>query len=844
MVRSVRYLRAVALILLGLFWYQASALQYSDAGNLITIDAARYKVSFRKSNGSIESIIDKTTGSPVCYGNNGENLWATWSPAAQQWIGSSSCSVTYSWDGAASKLSLRFTGTMTADVTVAFSDESWMELRLRAQNTSGARIEYYSFPCELRLKIGEIQDAFYPRLPGVVLSKNFFTDHKTYDHGYPGFAFADFLAARTSNGVMALYTTEKNTNRECSKPGYHHGDDTYSYMFHEFRCELNAGATREFPPVRIRIGDDYIKAMTCYREENGIDQFPSLADKLGSKKKEFLASPLYKWNIPAVNMSFQAAKAGLIDKLAVPGILQPVAFQPEGHDQHYPDFLPPDPKWGSTDDMKDMVSYAHQKGCFVVPYVNFSWWNTTAPTVQNLPAGVTIKDISLYAESYGTGKDGYVVNPNNAFVQQRIGQERDKLCNYVGLDGLLEDQWGIRVMPSTSYFNGVQKVLENQKEMGLTTECGADMQAQYLNAFIGSMYDFDVHWPETVTPYEFYFPMAGIILRDKSLLFQHGLSQAGWTHSKYMLKWNLAYGYQLSSSFYLYNQSATDPLPEGFAYPGLHIADNPWIKLVGVFQRHVLGRYADELVQNFEALGDSVYKTTFKTFKSYTIWKDQAYTIDGYTIAANGGATFADDGSAIAGVFTRFNDRDLSAGDHYLAMVRDSSIIKVFQPKGAATDITLTPPGGWSEFSLKAYTFAGTELGSVQFQEQSGSITFNYQGNVNNSSVGYYRLQAGKVDETATIPDAFIPSQRVQGRVSIKVTVYNGQGKVMLSDRMGSAANLPAALTHLLGRRHICLPQGMYLMALESPAGTSVCKVLAGMGGRIQSTIYLKMTDR
>lgn len=168
----------------------------------------------------------------------------------------------------------------------------------------------------------------------------------------------------------------------------------------------------------------------------------------------------------------------------------------------------------------------------------------------------------------------------------------------------------------------------------------------------------------------------------------------------------------MSSSVFLYPDSPTSPAPEGFPQSGLHIEDNPWIKVAAVFQKHVLSWYADELVTNFEALGNDIHKTTFKTFASYSSWNNQPYAINGHTISANGAAPIAANGSAIAGVFTTFNNVALSTGDHYIAMVRDSNSIRFFHPKGAATPITITLPSEFKTYTLKSYSLGDAPLGS------------------------------------------------------------------------------------------------------------------------------------
>jgi hypothetical protein len=810
---------------------KVSALQFTDGATQLTIDAAKYQIVFDKANGGIASIIDKATNGKVVYGQYKALLWYSRAGgSAAERVESKACPMTYAWAAGTNTLTLHYTGALTVDIKVTASDAEWIELAAQATNTRTAVIDTFSFPADMLVNTNELKDAFYPRDPGITLSKAFFTARKSFVEVYPGHIFADFLAVQTTNGSLAVYSKGKDKNLENTMIGYMDpGLGSNTMMVHKFSCAVAPGQTRIFPPVAIRVGESYISSGVAYRNENGFDKFPSLTEKLGAKKDRFFGGVVYKWDMPAANLSFAQSKAGIVDKMPLPGILLPATFQNGKHDAMYPDFLPPNPLWGTTDQMKDFVSYAHQKGSLVYPYVNFSWWDLNSPTLKNLPSGLTPAGISDRSETYN-GTTGVVVIPDNAFVLQRTTQEREKLCTNVGLDGLLEDQWGVHPMNTTAHFNAVQTNLAAGKAFNLGTECGIDVQAQYLAAFFGSMYDWDARWPDVTTAYSFYFPMEGVMLRDKVLLYQHGLSQIGWTHSKAVLRWNLAYGFQLSSSVFLYADSPTSPAPEGFPKDGLHIDDNPWVKVAGVFQKHVLSRYADELVTNFEAVGNGIFKTSFKSFASYSSWDNQPYAINGHTISANGVATIAHNGLALAGVFTSFNGTALSAGDHYLAMVRDSNSLKLFHPKGAATPITLALPSEWKTYTLKSYSLGDALLGDVPFTKNGQNVTFTAAENLNGGPGGYYRLVSDQI--ASGIPEK--PSFADQG-LPARITVYDSFGKIVLTYQSASAdpanqANHEKDVASRLSARAMELPRGTYFMKVESKAGTTVRKIQAGKG--------------
>ena len=112
--------------------------------------------------------------------------------------------------------------------------------------------------------------------------------------------------------------------------------------------------------------------------------------------------------------------AAELQQLPSPLLLHPAGYQAGGFDVNDPDFLPPDPSFGTTADFSAMIAAAHRLGDLVMPYGNLSWWDPSSPTMQSLPAGVQTKDVAVLDAlgnpvtiSYGD-HTGVIVSPYSA----------------------------------------------------------------------------------------------------------------------------------------------------------------------------------------------------------------------------------------------------------------------------------------------------------------------------------------------------------------------------------------------------------------------------------------------
>ncbi len=738
---------------------------FSNDDLLLHLNTGPYEVSFDRATGGLAHVRDLKTQEFLSR-NPEAKLWEVTFTDGKQ-ISSSAYQrrFTYKWNSLFSRLTLHYQGTaaLPLDVTIEIHPvkDQRLELQAKITNHYPLPLQTFHFPVGINVATTEICDALLPMIPGVRLSPGFFTAGKSFRGRYPGVMFADYMALHTSHGYLALYCQQPERGLSVPQP-VQLGFDPLSQsgqtrLVHEFNTWIEPQEKWSSPQVILEFGADYTDTIGAYRQGNGIDRYPSLEEKLGKKKEQYFASPLYKLDFDRFQQPFSALKSTVIDQLKVPGLIHPVAFQPLGHDHHYPDFLPPNPTYGSAEELADLVRYAQARGNLVVPYTNFSWWNLDSPTWQQLTAQpkrqtVTVQqaDGSLLAETYAS--PGFVMNLHANFVRQRITAEQKALLAEVGFDGIFEDQLGARNAPydfnpaglktydpSTSYLAGVLNHTQALKENNLMTECGIDRLAKDTIGFCGTNYLWDLlgYRPETA-PYSTYYPMAGMLFRDKVLLYQHNLAIETWTADLDLFRWNLAFGYNLSGTL-------LDP-------------DNPWLTVAGLFQKYVLANYADQLVTGFTQLPANVTCTTFETYKAYANWDQQnSFTHSEHVVAPGGVLVRADDRSVTAGVFTNYNGQILGDGDHYLIEVRSAEAIKVLQPLGADTLLRVKKNPAWPGVAVTAYDFADQPVTEVEATAKDEMVSFEYCGNYRGHDIAYYCLTKSAEPNPEAYPIPQIP---------------------------------------------------------------------------------------
>jgi hypothetical protein len=693
----------------------------ASAGRLL-VTAPGYRLVLDRASGKVVDLIARPFGTHLLLGENG-CLWSAETSTGADLDACAADPPAYRWDPRAKTLTLTYSGST---VTIAAAKSSF-DLALTLANRSDSILQSVDLPAGLLGPVALAKAGYVPTyLPGLKLRPSFFYGGGGPVWTYPSrWAFADYLAYDAGRSSLALYTVnpapapirpvDLGLVREvppgdCSGPVF--------CLRHRFETWIDAGETWTSPTVRVQIGLTAAQSMLAYRQDNGIDAYPSLAEKTGSALNALTQAPLVKADLRK-GVPFGDWQRELL-RLPSPALLHPVAFQPGEFDSTDPDFLPPDPGLGTTADLRAAVERAHALGQLVMPYLNASWWSVNSLSVSLLPdvaaAAVQNRLGKPRQEQYGALL-GWVVSPFAAAVKQRFADLLDEWRTEVPADCLFFDQVGARpwlrdfnpAAPNPlAYDDGWLSLLAPGASRCLMVEDGWDRLAAVSSGFLGSALLMQrefrepdvVYGPGTWEPY----PLALWLLHDKVVLYQHDLYEGTMTADPEALAWNVAFGFVLSFDWNAGRDSLADP----------------WLDVAGSFQ-HALGpRYVGRPLTAFETVEPEVTRTRFGDFSVLANWGTAAYEADEAELPPRGFLAETDDGSLRAGAFTGFfAGSPLSAGTHYLVVERSGTAVTVHQPLGAATDLAVDVPASWTPGT--ALTATATSPGAAPV-EVTGAV--------------------------------------------------------------------------------------------------------------------------
>ncbi|MDX2267557.1 MAG: hypothetical protein NW208_05590 [Bryobacter sp.] len=713
-------------------WAQGG-LSFSDSDpNRIVIENQHYLVHFSKQNGAILSLSARESGQNLTLGSEAECLWSVNLIRGNQNQFTGGCSFApqaentfdYRWNSQTKVLSFTYNSPNgsqpTALVSLVFSEQPYFDMQLQIQNRTSARLETIGWPGNLLLDRNAISAAYLPLLlPGVRLLPEFFAARRNVAQTYPGqLFFADLLAVEVNGTLLSMRGVNPDGPVQPVLIGLFDNESqragTYSTI-HTLSARVESLENFSSPVVRLGVGGTVEALLASYRSDNGIDLYPSVAEKLGSRFAELARAPMVRADFQVFNRSLDQWTNDL-DRIQQPSLLHLVGFQPGGHDKSYPDHLPPNPSFGSTKDLLNFSEAAKAKGLFLMPHTNYSWWDRASPTLGPLPESA-LTELMVQAptgvprvESYGNGtisNDGYVVSPSVPQTRARVQQAWQEWREAAGIDLVFLDQLGARnevvdlnpqAQSPFEYHDQWINLTRSASDMHFATEGGWDRLANHLWGFFGSALSSqrsvfrprDVQWgvgspanellgPGNWEPY----PLATFLFHDKVFFYQHNLEISSYTETLEILTWNAIFGYH---QIHLWPGTPTrSPNPQ-------------WVDLSYTTQRTLTARQAGRPLEEFIRINHDVVASRFGNLTTVANWSvREPYTTAASTVVPNGFLAFTSDQSFVAGVFqSTFNGQPLGPGQHAIFLERDPDLVSVRHPLGSTTNLSVDLPANWT----------------------------------------------------------------------------------------------------------------------------------------------------
>lgn len=755
---------------------RAQTLNFND-NNADTMFAGSqyYELALSKSDGHICYIKDKSANKIISLGDENSSLWRAvylngGDTYSASFVGGQKNRFNYSWYSAGDSLVLNYipdqnsAENISVKATFVFSAGHHFDLTMTLTNNTADSIENFNCPRNLMFDVSEMQSAYIPVIPGIKLKQGFFTEHRNWNNGnYPGsLNFADYIQLETSNGNFSLYhiLNEDFTPMVIRRLSFLHDNDINKDIYilvHSFQLVLPPGKSWMTPTIRIRIGQDVYTTAQDHRNEYGINNMPSLRTKLGSDYLKTVSALSTKIDVGGLYSNSQITISKYkyyLQKMPSPCLLYVVGWPLGGYDKVAPDLFPPDPRFGTNQDLTNLTIDAQKLGDIMNPYINPTYWNKNAPTFNTLNVNeVSVLDhnrVPDYESYCSTCLGGYGISPFDNSVINRLQQEIDEARKYLNSKTLWVDQIGSRAgedfNPSEPRVYGQAQgwldYARKYKSMNIIDEFGYDRMVSPLLGFQGSLDEFLVAGDQEIGDGAWgagnweYFPLIPFIARDKILLYN---SSDNYCVSKDTLTRSFSLGYSLS-----YND------------PFYHL-DDDWLWTDASFQKNALALFADERVSSYTHNSDSVTTTNFQNYSVLGNWsRVNTLTSNNDVISTRGFELTGDNGNVKAGVFTKINGHDLSTGDHFIIQHRYPDSIVVNYPQGNDTKFWMAVPSGWTASNIKVYAISRNSVYPRTDSVLNNEFGIDLKVKINNDRIDRYVITNGGI--YLTTPDLLQPS--------------------------------------------------------------------------------------
>lgn len=707
---------------------------FRDTGKALEIDNGLYRVSFSKDNGSFLSLQAAGASAPLILGAADGCLWkadtqdravvesGAFAPKSPDHL------FAWVWDAAKKRLTFDYDNrSVRSLVRVIFEFDASNSIKMWANldNRSEKTFMSFSLPQGLLFATEDLDRVILPRQVGVAFLPGFFRAGRQWSDPYPA-AFADFAWVGSRAGAFAVYGVQpagifQPTTLEIGGAA----DGRQGYYNHRLASFVEPGRKWETPVVRLAVGRSADQTIREYARDNGIDQFPSLEKKLGPELTHRLNRSVFLKMDQSANIDLPSA-IRFIDELPANALLHLAAFWPGGFDKNYPDYLPPDPQYGTLADFKRLVAKAQARGMLVMPYTNPTWWNE-GPTLKKLGADrIALRELdgTLRSEKYN-GNPGIVVDPLNAQVIERNGQTVREFTKEASMNLLFQDQLGARrwlyrakTDKPLAYVEGLlQQAARESAKIPLMTEGGFDRLIPHEAGFCGmtsmsfpGYKEYDDLWGAGNWEID---PISLYLAHDKVNFYQHNLSDDVLSDTPGKVAWNVVHGFGLNAAH-------------------TYIRQNPekeWISLAAGLHEHLLSRVLGQPLIGYRRLGPSLIWSRFgdvDIFANLSLTSPLVLGDD--AVAPEGFAARSRDGDLLVGRFARLNGAEVE-GAPYIIIKTKAREIEVLQAGyDKTTFLTLVRPSAWtSDGSVHAYRDNGGPLSPVPVAVEGDRLTFLYR---------------------------------------------------------------------------------------------------------------------
>ena len=519
-----------------------------------------------------------------------------------------------------------------------------------------------------------------------------------------------------------------------------------------------------------------------------------------------------------------------------------------GFPGYSPDYLPPVPFLGTTEDFKAMVTSLQAQNRLVMPFTHSVYWHDQSPTMQNLPGNISLNDIALI------GQDGHVdsmmhwngqfefydkyysVSPYSPYVQERLDEVYQDIFEVYGCDLMYQDVIGTvgaiydfnQHMPNPTYFrHGWLKYLEQHKQYPSVIEGGYDRLSEFVPGFVQSNQYLDAPgtngWDyETDDGYSRSYPINPFILGDKTAYYTWGADQ---TNIRDVTAWNLLFacplGVALRDIFPWQNTEETEMWP--------------WCWLSHEFQYHVISKMMGRLMDEYTDLEGAATQAVYGDIKAVRNWHaENTYVSGEHTIAPRGTLVTGEEGNLFAGILCGYNGHDLSAGDHYLIVRTFQDSILVFHPLGDTSPIRVDRPAAWeSDTCIKVQREWADSSHLVTAAIDGNFIQFDLDSTLAHYKITYEAPELTQIDvleqvpfdQLQNYPNPFYEQTQITYGISdpmhVEISIYNASGQKIrtLANGFQDSGNY-SLVWDARDDTGMRVPEGLYLIRLV--AGSKV----------------------